>query len=334
MRLAILAFEHCLSMEVCTISDLLLMANRVAQHNTSNSEAPFQVEVVSVRGRRVKAAGSVDLTAAPATSKTDLLVVPGVDFARLEVKRDDLVAFGQEVRFIQNCFSSGVPVASICAGAFLLGEAGLLDNRRATTAWLFAPQLAALYPAAEVEADALLVEDRGVTTAGAFSAAADLALHLIHTHASPSLARQVGGLALIPPSRHSQAPYIEPQMLQRNAERFSTQVERWLFQRYTEPYDLKRLADAFHVSTRTLLRRFRHESGTTPLHSLQRHRVQMAKHLLRTTSLTVAQITERVGYQDVATFCGLFSRLVQLSPTEYRRQFAESATSFSQQGDV
>lgn len=322
MRVAILAFDHCLSMEVCTVSDLLLMANRVAQYNTNNDQPPFRVEVMSVRGRRVKAAGCIELNTTPATGKIDLLIVPGIDVAQLEIGRDDLNEFGQEIRFIRRCFSSGVPVASICAGAFLLAEAGLLDGRRATTAWLFSPQLARLYPAVQVDSDALLVEDGGVITAGAFSAAADLALHLIRRHASPDLAQQVSGLALTPPARESQAPYIEPLLLSSNEERFSTQVERWLLQRYTEPYDLQRLADAFHVSTRTLLRRFRNESGITPLLCLQRHRVHMAKSLLRTTSLTVAQVTERVGYRDVASFCALFNRLVQLSPSEYRRQFA------------
>ncbi|MCL7931333.1 GlxA family transcriptional regulator [Halomonas llamarensis] len=298
------------------------MTNRVAQYSTNQDEPPFKVEVISVRGRRIKAAGCIELDTTLATCKIDLLIVPGIDFAQLEVGRDDLNAFGQEIRFIWRCFSSGVSVASICAGAFLLAEAGLLDGRRATTAWLFAPQLARLYPTVQVEPDALLVEDGGVTTAGAFSAAADLALHLVRIHASPNLAQQVSGLALIPPSRKSQAPYIEPQLLRSNEERFSAQVERWLLQRYTEPYDLQRLADAFHVSKRTLLRRFRHESGTTPLLCLQRHRVHMAKSLLRSTSLMVAQITERVGYRDVATFCALFNRLVQLSPREYRRQFS------------
>ncbi|MBH8581656.1 GlxA family transcriptional regulator [Bisbaumannia pacifica] len=322
MRVAILVFDRCLSMEACTISDLLLMANRVALAGSSHAEAPFRVEMVSVGRRRITAAGGVELKASPATPEIDLLIVPGVDFARLEVRQGDIAVFDQEIRFIRRCFAAGVPVASVCAGAFLLAEAGLLHGRRATTAWLFAPQLARLYPDVRVDSEALMVEDGGVTTAGAFSAAADLAVHLVRRRGGAPLARRVAGLALLAPSRESQAPYVEAPLVREREVRFSARVEQWLIQRYDEPYDLQRLAAAFHCSTRTLLRRFNREVGTTPLACLQRHRVEVAKGLLRSSSLTVAEITERVGYRDVATFCALFGRLVRLSPAAYRRQFA------------
>ncbi|GGX80713.1 transcriptional regulator [Litchfieldella qijiaojingensis] len=322
-RIAILAYDGCLAMEVCAVSDLLLLANRIARAETGVVEPPFLVEIVGVRRRKIAAAGGIGLSAGPATGKADLLVVPGLDFGGLEVSRADLAGLAREVEFIRRTFARGLPVASVCVGAFLLAEAGLLDGRQATTAWLFAPLLARLYPAVEVTPEALLLEDAGVTTAGAFSAATDLALHIVRTLGDADLARKTASIALVEPLRSSQAPFVDRRLLPVGEERFSTRVQHWLTSRFDEPYDLARLAEAFHVSPRTLLRRFKKETGTTPLAYLQRHRVQVAKDLLQSTSLNVAQITERVGYADVATFCSLFNRQVQLSPTEYRYRFAD-----------
>jgi len=94
-----------------------------------------------------------------------------------------------------------------------------------------------------------------------------------------------------------------------------------LEQRLADPYDLATLAAAFHVSPRTLLRRVSAETGQPPLAHLQQARVGKAKLLLESTSLTVAQVTERVGYADVATFGSLFRRLAGQPPAEYRRRF-------------
>ncbi|RFA29219.1 hypothetical protein CAI21_10655 [Alkalilimnicola ehrlichii] len=325
-RVAILLYADCLTMEVCAVNDLLLLANRIAQTETSCASPPFIVETISVGRRRVTAAGGIRLSASPASSNMDLLIVPGLDFGGLDISRTRLAEHGREAAFIRRTFARGVPVASICVGAFMLAEAGLLSGRKATTAWLFAPILARLYPAIDVRPDALLLEDTGVTTAGAFSAATDLALHLVRTFAGPTLAQQTANVALIDQGRDSQAPFIDRRLRAPIQEdKFSARVQRWLVNHVDEPYDLPRLAAAFHISPRTLLRRFKKETDTSPLAYLQQHRIQIAQELLRSTSLTVAQITERVGYADVATFCSLFNRRVRLSPTAYRKRFSNPA---------
>jgi transcriptional regulator GlxA family with amidase domain len=121
--------------------------------------------------------------------------------------------------------------------------------------------------------------------------------------------------------RGSQAAYIDTSMMSRPAGGFSDSVQSWLGERLAEPFDLDALAAAFHVSGRTMLRRLKEETGQTPLGYLQGERVNTAKRLLESGKLSLAQVTERVGYQDVATFSTLFKRLAGESPAQYRRSF-------------
>jgi len=105
---------------------------------------------------------------------------------------------------------------------------------------------------------------------------------------------------------------------------FSTEVRRDLLDNIDRGYDLTALAAAHHVSTRTMLRRFRAETGQTPLDFLQAARVSRAKQLLEATDLNVAEIARAVGYEDTGTFRRLFSGAVGMTPSEYRRMFTST----------
>jgi transcriptional regulator GlxA family with amidase domain len=320
-RIAILAYNGCMGMEVFGLSDTLLLANRVAAALDAAAPPLFDVSVTSLGGKEVTAAGGIRIGTRRPVARPDLLVVPGMELAGRHACTAPLDALAPEVACLAKAFARGTPVAAVCVGAFLLGEAGLLDGRRATTSWLFAPDLARRFPAAMVDPAAMLVEDGGVTTTGSFSAAFDLAMQLVRQNASARVHRAVARMGLLDGARSSQAPFIDTRMLARPEGTFAAGVRAWLDQRLAAPYDLKRIAAAFHVSDRTLLRRMKDETGQTPLAYLQQARVGKAKLLLESTSLSVAQVTERVGYADAATFGALFKRQVGQSPAEYRRRF-------------
>lgn len=323
IRIAILAFDGCMGMEVFGIADTLLMANRIVYAlDGAGAGDLFEVTVISVRGGDVMAAGAIRLgTRRAARRQPDLLVVPGMEIGGRSVCVESTSHLGPEVAFIAKSFAKGTPVAAVCVGAFLLGEAGLLDARRATTSWLFGSDLAQRFPQADVDTSAMLIEDGGVTTTGSFSAAFDLALHLIGKVAAPRIQRAVARMGLIDGNRSSQTPFIDSRMLPRAHQTFAASVMAWMEQRLANPYDLGQMAGAFHVSSRTLLRRFKDETGITPLAHLQQARIGKARLLLESTAHSVAQVTEKVGYADVATFGVLFKRLVGQSPAEYRRRF-------------
>ena len=251
----------------------------------------------------------------------DLLVVPGFELVPSEDLGERLRTLGREIEEVRARSGAGTPVASICVGAFLLGEAGLLDGRQATTAWLFAGALATRYPAAQVDSRALILHDTGVTTTAAFSSAADLAMDLIRERCGEEIARITARVTLVADGRSSQSPYVDDAILPAAPQRFSDEVKQWLENEAATTYRLSDLAAAFHVSTRTMLRRFGAETGESPLTYLQRTRVNQAKKLLETTDLRLVEVMSAVGYLDPGTFRRLFAAQTGLSPADYRRQF-------------
>lgn len=323
-RIALLAYDSCMGMEIFGVSDVLRIANLVAQAMGRSDADAFSVQMISLHGRSVKAAGGLELLPKRPRGVFDLIIVPGLELSRFTQWSEKLSGLERELLFLRKSFSRGTPVASVCIGAFLLAEAGLLDGRQVTTAWIMAKDLQRRYPDIRVRTDAMLIEDGAIITSGAVSATFDLALHLVKRMLGAEIASATARIALLPNTRTSQAPYIDtqliPQPVASQSTNFSNYVTQWLAQRMSEPYDLARLAQAFHVSPRTLMRRVKAETGHSPLTLLQIARVNKAKQLLNNTNWSLEKIVSTVGYSDVATFTRLFVREVGETPAQYRRR--------------
>ncbi|MFI6788817.1 GlxA family transcriptional regulator [Nonomuraea sp. NPDC050383] len=315
LRVGVLAYPGCFASEVFGVPDLLTMATHVAGPGGPG----YEVSIVSPR-RRVAASGGAALDVAP-LREVDVLVVPGFELLPSLDVDAKLAPLAPEVAAIRSHAAAGSVVVSICVGAFLLAEAGLLDRRRATTAWLLADELARRCPEADVRPECLVVTDTGVTTTAAFSAMYDFALDLIRRHSGAGVARTTARVALVDDARSSQTPYVDTRLLPQAGNSFSHQVMRRLDQDLAARYDLAALSDTFKVSTRTLLRRFAEETGQSPLEYLQSSRVRRARHLLETTNRTVASISAAVGYRDPSTFAALFAKHAGQRPRDYRAAF-------------
>ena len=317
-RIALLAYDGCMGLEIFGIADVLLVANHVVQAMGKSVVTPLEVRVVSLQGRMVRAAGGITLGTQRPRGTVDLLIVPGLEVIQGTQWPAKLARLQPEVAYIRKSFARGTQVASVCVGSFLLGEAGLLEDRHVTTAWIMAEDLARRYPLARVNPHAVVLEDGAVTTTGAISSTFDLALHLVRRTLGADVASATARIALLPKPRASQAPYVDAGLIAPRLPSFSASVKQWLVQRITEPYDLPRLAQAFHVSPRTLMRRIKAETVCSPLGLLQQARVAKARQLLNTTSWSIQKIVESVGYADLPTFSRLFVRQVGETPARYR----------------
>jgi transcriptional regulator GlxA family with amidase domain len=324
-HVGVLAYDGCLGTEIFGIVDLLLFANRIAAGVGGARDDLFQVTVAARKASGVITAGGLALRAVRWHTRLDALVVPGFEVSSPGHIGRALEQWRPEIAYIASAAAAGIPVASVCVGAFLLGEAGLLDGRRATTSWLFAEQLRRRYPKATVDADLMIASAGPVTTTAAFSAVHDLALRIIRAQAGDDLARHVARLSLVADNRNSQAPYIDEALLDPGAGTFAHPVKKWLAERLAQPYDLAALARAFHVSTRTMLRRFGNETGQSPLDFLQQARIDTAKRLLESPGHTVTSAMRDVGYSDPASFRRLFTTRAGMTPAAYRRQFRHQA---------
>jgi transcriptional regulator GlxA family with amidase domain len=228
---------------------------------------------------------------------------------------------------LRGAADDGARVISVCTGAFVLAHAGLLDGRRATTHWAFAEELAARFPAVEVDAAALYVDEGQVMTSAGLSAGIDLCLHVIREDYGIAVGERVARHMVAAPHRDGgQAQFIDrPRDIPVGPAGSLEETRRWAEERLHEPLDVPAMARHANVSPRTFARRFRDETGTTPLQWLLSRRVQEARRLLEETDLPIDAVAWRAGFGTAASLRDHFRRVTATTPTAYRRSFRPAA---------
>lgn len=222
----------------------------------------------------------------------------------------------------------GARLLSVCTGAFALAHAGLLDGRRAATHWAFAEELASRFPAIEVDPAALYVDEGQVMTSAGLSAGIDLCLHVIREDCGAAVGERVARHMVAAPHRDGgQAQFIERPRPEAAAGAVGSlePTRRWAAERLEEPLDVAAMAHHAGVSPRTFARRFRDETGTTPLQWLLAQRVLEARRLLEETDLPVDAVAWRSGFGTAASLRDHFRRATATTPTAYRRSFSPLA---------
>jgi transcriptional regulator GlxA family with amidase domain len=225
------------------------------------------------------------------------------------------------VEAVRAAHAAGRRIVSICAGAYVLAAAGLLDGRRATIHWLNAHDLARRYPAVEVDPRVLYVDDGDVLTSAGTAAAVDLCLHLVRRDHGAAVANEIARRMVVPPHREGgQAQFVQP--LVRADERGAlAAVLDWAGEHLDRPLTVADLAARAHLSPRTFARRFREEIGATPLQWILEQRVRLAQELLETTDDSVERIARRAGFGTSASMRQHFGRVISVSPQSYRHVF-------------
>jgi transcriptional regulator GlxA family with amidase domain len=237
-------------------------------------------------------------------------------------KREFLDQSPQVVAAVRRAAERGATVFAHCTGAFLLGEAGLLDGRRCTTHWRYATLLAHRYPDAEVDPDVLYVDDDNILTGAGSAAGLDAALHLLRREFGPRVAATTARRMVVPPQRAGgQAQFVRTVVPTDDAETLGPLLG-WVVEHLDQPHTVESLADQAAMSPRTFARRFRAETGTTPHVWLTRQRVMRAEELLETTDRSVEWIADAVGFGTAAMLRHHFTKARQVSPQQYRATFS------------
>lgn len=248
----------------------------------------------------------------------DTIIVPGVSTPLAPVSEPVIAALRQAA-------AAGTRIASICTGTFPLAATGLLDGLRATTHWGAADALAAAYPGIEVDPDVLYVDNGPILTSAGAAAGLDLCLHLIRRDYGSAVAADAARLSVMPLEREGgQAQFIVHDHTPGPAPAGATlePVLDWLRGNLATQLSLDEIAAHAGVSTRTLIRRFREQTGTTPLQWLHRARIRQAQHLLESTEHTVERIGAQVGFASPTAFRDRFKQTTGVSPRSYRRAFS------------
>lgn len=210
---------------------------------------------------------------------------------------------------------------SVCSGAFLLGQAGLLDGRRVTTHWAVAEVLAARYPEASVEADAICLFDGPLRTAAGVTAGLDLALALVEEDLGAEIARRVASQLVMFFRRGGGQMQFSRRGLSAPAGRSALQeVQRWVAAYPAEDHAVEKLAGRAGMSPRHFARLFRAETGLTPAAYVENVRIEAVRRLLETDEIVLKQVASACGFLDADTLRRAFMRRVGTTPAEYRRR--------------
>ncbi|MFG1605047.1 GlxA family transcriptional regulator [Actinoplanes sp. NPDC049265] len=282
---------------------------------------PYEVRVCSPAPRVDAGLFTLDVAwGLDALDSADTILLPGC--ADLSIPIDPEV-----LKSLRAAAARGTRIASLCSGAFILAATGLLDGLRATTHWVAADLLASSYPEVEVDPTVLYIDHGLLATSAGAAAGLDLCLHLIRRDHGSAVAADAAKLSVVPLEREGgQAQFIVHE--QPPAPRGSAlePVLRWLEEAAPAELTTAQIAAHAGMSTRTLNRRFREQTGTTPLRWLHRARVRRAQYLLENTDDTVDRIADTAGFGSPTAFRDRFKSVVGISPQAYRRAFRSRTT--------
>ena len=311
-RIEFLAFPDVQLLDVTGPLQVFATANRLI------GEARYEPHVVSViAGPVTSSSGLAFLTEAlpfPADPLDTLIIAggPGVDAARRDpALLDWIITRSQSARRL----------ASVCSGAFLLASTGLLDGRRATTHWSRCADLAAEFPAIQVETDPIHVTDGVVWTSAGVTAGIDMALALVETDLGRTIATAVARHLVVFARRPGGQAQFGSSLALAGADATFDGLHDWLARNLRGRLTVPILAEQVGMSERSFLRHYREVTGTTPARAVERIRVEAARQGLGATNLPVKRIARDCGFGSEATMRRSFMRILAVTPQAYRERF-------------
>jgi len=281
---------------------------------------PFHVTTASARAGAVLCDGPIQIkpmTTIRDVRKTDLIFIPTTGLSI-----DDVVQRNAPVvPWLKRWQKRGTAIASVCSGVGLVAATGLLDGKRATTHWALAERFREKYPRVKWIPELMVTEDRGFYCGGGVHAALDLSLYLVEKFCGHNIAMETSKALLIETPRAWQAGFAVIPLKTEHSDESISAAQDWLHQNFHRPFPLEAPAHRVGMSLRNFVRRFKEATGDSPLIYLQKLRIAAAKRLLESNHRTMQEISDAVGYQDVAFFRSLFQRHTGVSPSAYREKF-------------
>ncbi|WP_207461567.1 GlxA family transcriptional regulator [Azospirillum sp. SYSU D00513] len=284
--------------------------------NRKTAQPAYGLHVVSERGGPVPCSMGMEVT----TVAMDALDLDTI-----------LIAVGMEVPaapepvldHLRRAVRSGRRVASICLGAFVLGQAGLLEGRRVTTHWRWAEELKARHPAARVEMDRLFIQDQDLWSSAGMASGIDLALQLIESDQGRDVARATAkGMVIHHRRAGGQSQHSALLDLDAQADRIQSALA-YARRNLHEALSVENLAEVACLSTRQFSRLFRQETGTSPAKAVETLRLEAARVMLEENGLSIDSVSRRTGFGDPERMRRAFLRAYGRPPSAFHGRRSE-----------
>ncbi|WP_040168364.1 GlxA family transcriptional regulator [Microbacterium gorillae] len=226
------------------------------------------------------------------------------------------------VDLIRRTVDRGAWVVAVCSGAFRLAQAGVLDGQRATTHWRYSDVLAEMYPAIDVDRDALYVQQGRIITSAGTAAGIDACLHLLRQTIGAEHTNTIARRMVVPPQRDGGQAQFVRRPVPLSLSLSLAPVAEWAVENLHDDLTVEVLATRAHMSPRTFARRFRADYGVSPAAWIARRRVDLAQRLLEQTDDDIEAVAQSAGFGSATVLRQNFSRVLGTSPTAYRQRFS------------
>jgi transcriptional regulator GlxA family with amidase domain len=315
-EVGIVLYPGCQMAAVLGMTDLMTYAEEIARGKRESNRRLLRISHWEWQDDAGEPVRVFDTAPGTAGNPSILVIPPGLG----QPMSREMAA--QYAEWLRSCHVQGTSLGSICKGAFLLGETGLMTGRTVTTHWSYEEQLLSRFPDAKIDTDRLIIDDGDIITAGGVMAWIDLSLKLVDRFLGPTIMVETAHTFLVDPPGREQSYYSAFAPKLNHGDAAILKVQHWLQATEGKETNLAVLAAQAGLEQRTFIRRFQKATGLTTSEYIQRLRVGKARELLQFTKSPVERIAWEVGYTDPSAFRKVFGRIVGLTPQEYRQRFS------------
>lgn len=316
-HISILVFPRALGSSITIPLEMLSAANDIASARKQSAKRNG-VNLVGIGPEQQQLSGGMQVhchcTLAD-VRKTDLVFIPSIWRKPAQAIKE----YQQISPWLKKHYEGGATLCAIASGAFFVADAGLLDDKPATTHWRYFNELTTAYPKVKLQRKRFTTNAERIYCTGSVNAIRDIMLHFIAELYDVSIANEIAQHFT-----HELKPSFESEILSKDQhsthhdERIIA-VQEWLLNHFQQEIVITDLAKRFGLSVRSLNRRFKQATDITPLSYLQKLRLEHAKQLLKQSNLVIAEVAGAVGYQDTSYFTELFKKTNSMTPNEYRQ---------------
>lgn len=322
MDVAILAFDNCTALGPIGPMEILFKTNPLYNEIKGYNDDTqfFNIKLVGVKNKSVRTANGFPILCDALyheIDRCDLIVVPAVD--------NDIVEKIEENRevipWLKKMYDKGAELSSICTGAFMIAETGLLNQKYATTHWTAVELFKQRYPQIRMKPQNIIVDEGRITMSGGATAFLNLMIYLIEKFCGKEIAIFASKVFLIDVNKGPQDSYsiFSVQKSHNDAAILEAQsfIERNLHRRVS----VAEVAKATAISKRNFIRRFKKATGNTPIEYIQRVKVEQVKKALEMGYNSIENLIREIGYEDIDSFRKVFKKITGISPIEYRKKY-------------